>query len=513
MAVLCLLLGDQLNLSMSSLQKIDKKNDYVLMAEVNSEATYVKHHKQKIAFLFSAMRHFCQRLKDEQYKVTYIDYLNGNNKGCLFKQVQDFINNNTSIDKLVVAKPGEYRLFEDIRNWSDKLNVYVEIAEDNRFMATEEDFANWAKGKKQLRMEFFYREMRKTFGYLIEDKSPVGGKWNFDSDNRKKLPKDKTPPPPTKFEQDDITQIVIELVKNEFDDHFGDLDEFHYAVTREQALTVLDEFIVNRLENFGDYQDAMAQDEPWMYHSHISFYLNAGLLSAKEVLDAAQNAYDNELAPLNAIEGFIRQILGWREYVRGFYWYFMPKLKSDNYLNANRTLPSFYWTGDTDMNCLSQSISQTKKYSYAHHIQRLMVLGNFALLAGLDPNEVNEWYLIVYSDAYEWVELPNVSGMILFSDGGNLASKPYAASGSYINKMSNYCAHCRYSVKEKTGKQACPFNYLYWDFIQRHKSRFVNNPRMAMIYKTMERMDSQQLMHMQEDANTFFEKLANNEKV
>lgn len=513
MAALCLLLGDQLNLSMSSLAKINKEKDYVIMAEVNSEATYVKHHKQKIAFVFSAMRHFAELLKEEGYKVHYVDYLHENNQGSLVSQVQAFVEDNNEFDTLYVAKPGEYRLVKEIEGWSKALNIEINITEDNRFMATEEDFSNWASGKKQLRMEFFYREMRKQYGYLMEDKKPVGDKWNYDADNRKKLPKGQVPPKPDKFDTDDITKDVIKLVQSEFNEHFGDLNEFHYAVTREQALLVLENFIHQRLENFGSYQDAMAQDEPWMYHSHISFYLNSGLLHAKEVLDAAQNAYDNQLAPINAIEGFIRQILGWREYVRGFYWHFMPKLKTDNFLEAKRALPNFYWTANTDMNCLSQSVKQTKEFAYAHHIQRLMVLGNFALLAGLHPDEVNEWYLIVYGDAYEWVELPNVSGMILFSDGGNLASKPYAASGSYINKMSNYCSHCRYSVKEKTGEQACPFNYLYWDFIQRHQSRFEKNPRMAMIYRTMSKMDKKQLEYMQDDASSFFEKLANNEKV
>jgi deoxyribodipyrimidine photolyase-related protein len=250
-----------------------------------------------------------------------------------------------------------------------------------------------------------------------------------------------------------------------------------------------------------------------MYHSHVSFYINVGLLSPEESILAAQKAYYDGHAPINSVEGFIRQILGWREYVRGFYWYFMPGLKSDNYLNAKNALPELFWTGATDMNCLSQSIKQTKEHAYAHHIQRLMVLGNFALLAGLDPEQVNEWYLIVYADAYEWVELPNVSGMVLYSDGGKLASKPYAASGAYINKMSNYCAHCHYSVKEKTGPQACPFNYLYWGFVNKHKNKLENNPRMAMIYRTMAKMDQTKLEHMIDDADNFIIKLGNNEKV
>lgn len=509
---LCLLLGDQLSLSMSSLAKIDKQNDHVLICEVKEEASYVKHHKTKIAFLFSAMRHFAEDLKRKGYKLYYTKYTDSDNQGSLFKQVEAHVKTH-DISDIVVAKAGEYRLHEDICQWSSRLGLAVKITPDNRFMAKEGDFSDWAEGKKQLRMEFFYRERRKQFNILMDDKQPVGGKWNYDADNREKLPKDIKPPSPCVFKPDDITEDVIALVEKEFDDHFGDIKHFHYAVTRKQALEVLDNFIEQRLVNFGRYQDAMVQDEAWMYHSHVSFYINAGLLGPEEVILAAQEAFYKGDVPINSAEGFIRQILGWREYVRGFYWHFMPDLKTDNFLQAKRALPEFYWTGKTDMNCLSQCVKQTKEHAYAHHIQRLMVLGNFALLAGLDPEQVNEWYLIVYGDAYEWVELPNVSGMILYSDGGKLASKPYAASGAYINKMSNYCSYCKYSVKEKSGPQACPFNYLYWDFINKHKEKFENNPRMAMIYRTMSKMDQTKLMHMLDDSEVFLEKLSNNEEV
>ena len=518
MSTLVLLLGDQLSTSMSSLEGFDKTSDIVLLAEVREEATYVKHHKKKIAFLFSAMRHFAEELRNDDYQVKYVKYDDSDNKGSLFSEVEALINSKKkeggqTIERVVVAHPAEYRLAEEIKTWQTKLSVEVDITEDNRFVAEPDAFKKWADGRKQFRMEYFYREMRKSTGYLMDDKQPEKGKWNFDSDNRNKLPKDHKVPEPTKFSPDDITNEVISLVKEHFDDHFGDLSDFHYATTRKQALKVLDEFIEQRLPLFGTYQDAMTQDEAWMYHSHVSFYLNCGLLMPHEVMKAAQDAYDNGDAPINSVEGFIRQILGWREYIRGFYWYFMPGLKNDNYLEAKRALPEFFWTANTQMNCLSQCVSQTKENAYAHHIQRLMVLGNFALLAGLDPDEVNEWYLIVYADAYEWVELPNVSSMVLFADGGQLASKPYAASGAYINKMSNYCSHCHYSVKEKTGPQACPFNYLYWDFLIRHQSRFEKNPRMAMIYRTMSKMDPEKLSHMKEDADVFLLKLENNEEV
>ncbi len=512
MASLRLILGDQLSLDMSSLQDINKRDDMVLMAEVKSEATYVKHHKQKIAFIFSAMRHFAKQLCSNDINLHYVKYKDQENKGSLFEEVKHLIKKH-DFTQVVVAKSGEYRLHADMQTWAAKLGVEVAIKPDNRFMATEQEFVDWAEGKKQLRMEFFYREMRKKHGYLMEDDQPIGGKWNFDADNREKLPKELDVPLPTRFTPNAITKEVIDLVNTEFADHFGDINNFHYAVTRKQALDVLAEFIETRLPNFGRYQDAMVQDEPWMYHSHISFYLNAGLLMPSEVLQAAQQAYFDNHAPINSVEGFIRQILGWREFVRGFYWHFMPGLKQDNFLQAKLALPDFYWGADTDMNCLSQSVKQTKEHAYAHHIQRLMVLGNFALLAGIHPDEVNEWFMIVYGDAYEWVELPNVSAMILYSDGGKLASKPYAASGAYINKMSNYCSHCHYSVKEKTGQQACPFNYLYWHFVHKHKHRFENNPRMAMIYSTMAKMDQTKLSHMLDDADTFIKRMKDNEKV
>ena len=320
-------------------------------------------------------------------------------------------------------------------------------------------------------------------------------------------------PTHTQFKIDAITQDVIDLVEKEFSDHFGDISPFHFAVTRDDALTVLSDFIEERLPHFGQYQDAMVEGKPWLYHSHIAFYLNCGLLSPKEAIDAAESAYYAGTAPLNSVEGFIRQILGWREFVRGFYWHFMPSLKSDNYFNHNRSLPDFFWNGQTNMNCMRQCIKETQANAYAHHIQRLMVLGNFCLLTGLSPEEVQQWYLLVYADAYEWVELPNVAGMALYSDGGQLASKPYVASGSYINKMSNYCKNCGYQVSKKTGPKACPFNYLYWHFIDKHKEKLSGNPRMAMMYKTHGRMKDENINAMKDSVTIFLTKLSENEEV
>jgi deoxyribodipyrimidine photolyase-related protein len=310
-------------------------------------------------------------------------------------------------------------------------------------------------------------------------------------------------PPPSSFAPDAITAEVLALVEMRCADHFGQLAGFDFAVTRDQALDVLDQFIAERLPLFGTYQDAMIEGEPWMYHSHIGLYLNAGLLSPIEVIRAAEAAYHRGDAPLNAVEGFNRQILGWREFVRGLYWLKMPAYAAANFLQATRPLPDFFWTGNTDMNCLAQSIQQTDALSYAHHIQRLMVLGNFALLAGLSPQAVNEWFLIVYVDAYEWVVMPNVSGMALFADGGYLASKPYAAGGAYINRMSNYCKNCRYKVTEKSGEDACPFNYLYWDFLDRHREKLGNNPRLGMIYRTFDKMAPEKQAGVTADASRF----------
>jgi deoxyribodipyrimidine photolyase-related protein len=368
-------------------------------------------------------------------------------------------------------------------------------------------FESWAAGRKQLRMDFFYREMRRHHDVLMADGKPVGGKWNYDADNRERPDPSLKVPAPLQFPPDETSQTVLNLVGRYCADHFGDLDEFGFAVTREQALEVLQDFIANRLPLFGTYQDAMIEGEPWMYHSHIGFYLNIGLLGPGEVITAAQTAYEAGTAPLNSVEGFIRQILGWREFIRGIYWLKMPRYATENFLAADRPLPDFFWTGDTQMNCLRQYIGQTKKYAYAHHIQRLMVLGNFALLAGLAPKFVNEWYLIVYADAFEWVELPNVSGMVLFADGGYLASKPYAAGGAYINRMSNYCQNCRYKVAEKTGSDACPFNYLYWHFLIRNRDKLGNNARLGMIYRSLDRMSEDKQQTIMDDAGQFLNDL------
>ncbi|AYA64502.1 cryptochrome/photolyase family protein [Alteromonas sp. RKMC-009] len=507
-----LILGDQLTATLPVITDAVKTRDILLMAEVKEEATYVKHHKKKIAFLFSAMRHFAEELKDDGFKVNYRKYDDPDNQGSLLNEVKALVSTH-DVDNIVVTEPGEYRLLKSMQQWESQLGVPVDLLPDERFYASKARFAEWAEGRKTLRMEFWYREMRKETGILMENGAPAGGDWNYDAKNRESMPASVTPPPPVKFEPDEITRDVISLVEKEFGDHFGELDDFHYAIDRAGALEVLNRFIDERLPDFGRYQDAMRHNMPWLFHSHLSFYINCGLLSPREVVQQAEAAWHAGEAPLNSVEGFIRQIIGWREFVRGFYWHYMPGLQTDNYFNAKRTLPDFFWDGYTNMNCLRQCITDTKKHAYAHHIQRLMVLGNFSLLCELSPAEVQEWYLLVYADAYEWVELPNVSGMILFADGGNLASKPYVASGSYINKMSDYCKHCGYSVSKKSGEGACPFNYLYWRFLDAHQDKLRKNPRMALVYKSYDRMAEEKIAAMREDGQRFLTKLSKNEEV
>jgi deoxyribodipyrimidine photolyase-related protein len=359
---------------------------------------------------------------------------------------------------------------------------------DTRFLATQDEFTDWAGNKKQLRMEFFYRKMRKKYSILMEkDGTPTGGNWNYDQENRKPPKSGMKSPPRISHKKSIITTEVLELVKSRFSHHFGILEPFHYAVTHKQALTELDHFIDHLLPNFGDYQDAMVAGEPYLYHSLISSYLNAGLLLPLEICHRAEVAYRTNKAPLNAVEGFIRQILGWREYIRGIYWHFMPEYGERNYLNAIRPLPDFYWGAHTEMFCVAESIRHTRDHAYSHHIQRLMITGNFALIAGLDVKAVQKWYLAVYSDAYEWVEMPNTLGMSLFGDGGVVASKPYAASGKYIHRMSNYCEKCKYDPAKMTGDKACPFNALYWDFLVRHEDKFRGNQRMPYVFSTWDR--------------------------
>lgn len=507
MTSLHLILGDQLSTSLSALEGCDKTQDVIAMFEVNDEATYVKHHPKKIAFLFSAMRHFAQHLRQEGYTVHYTMLDDAQNTHCITSELQR-IAKQCNAKHIVCTEPGEWRVLELMKQWQQKTGIPCEIRPDTRFLCSRKEFSAWAKGKKQLRMEFFYREMRKKYRILLEpDGLPTGGKWNFDAENRKPPAKGLRSPRRISHKKDAITLDVLKLVGERFSSHFGKLEPFHFAVTREQALMELTHFIDQLLPMFGDYQDAMVAGEAYLYHSLISSYLNAGLLLPLEICEMAEHAYRRGKAPLNAVEGFIRQILGWREYVRGIYWHFMPDYAELNFFNAQRPLPEFYWSGKTDMFCLSEAIGHTHEHAYSHHIQRLMITGNFALLAGLDVKQVCEWYLAVYSDAYEWVELPNTLGMALFADGGKMASKPYAASGKYIHRMSNFCEKCRYDPEKVVGPDACPFNSLYWDFIARNESKLKNNPRMAYPYTNWARMNADKKSEIRKQANSLLSQL------
>ena len=507
MSTLRLILGDQLTPDISSLRDADKSNDIILLCEVFDEAVYVRHHQKKIAFLFSAMRHFAAKLSESGWHVDYVRLDQKGNSHSFSGEVARAVARHKP-QGVIVTCPSEWRVLEEMRNWETTLPCAVELRDDDRFYCTLDEFASWAEGRKQLRMEYFYRELRRKTGILMSENEPIGGQWNYDAENRGRAPDDLEVSKHTSFAPDDITNEVLHLVENRFGAHFGTLRPFEFAVTHEQAAYVLDRFIAERLPLFGIYQDAMVEGEAFMFHAHIGLYLNCGLLSPQQAIIAAENAYHAGAAPLNATEGFIRQILGWREFVRGLYWLKMPDYADQNALEAHRPLPAFFWTADTKMNCLKQCVSETRDHAYAHHIQRLMVLGNFALLAGLSPKDVNEWFMIVYADAYEWVELPNVSGMALYADGGVLASKPYASGGAYIERMSNYCRSCHYNVKQKTGEQACPFNYLYWDFLIRHQDRLSSNARMGMMYRTLSKMTDEKRATILADSQRFLSELS-----
>lgn len=508
MKTLRIILWDQLSLNISSLKDVDIQHDVIFMCETREECTYVKHHKKKLVLLLSAMRHFADELLSKGYKVEYVRLDDEQNTNSIVNEIKR-VNAKLNPKSISITWPGEYRLLTLLQNLQNEIDTKLNILEDDRFLASRQEFKSWAKDRKALRMEFFYREMRIKYSILMQNGKPVGGKWNYDAENRHFPKESLSIPNYYRNKVDDITQEVMYLVASHFKDHFGDVDSFHYAVTRSQALSALDIFINDRLKRFGDYQDVMMQNQPWLFHSGISFYLNIGLLDPLECITKVEKCYQRGEVPLSSAEGFIRQILGWREFIHGLYWLKMPDYKKSNFLNATKQLPEFYWTADTKMNCIKQCVTETRQNAYAHHIQRLMVLGNFALLTGVDPSAMNEWYLIVYADAHEWVELPNVTGMILFADGGYLASKPYAASGAYINKMSNYCQSCVYKVKEKNGKDACPFNYLYWDFLIRHHEQLKNNQRLGMAYSSLSRMDSSKIKQIQEDSLNFLEDINN----
>jgi len=484
-AALRLVLGDQLSFDLSALEGLDPARDRVLLAEVAEEAGHVPHHPQKLAFLFSAMRHFGEALRQRGVAVDYVALDDPDSSGSLVGELTRFAAQHRPAE-IHVTEAGDWRVEQALKSSGLQITWHA----DRRFFCSRGQFARWARGKKQLRMEFFYREMRRQADLLLHaDGTPEGGVWNLDADNRKPLPRGLHGPITLRFAADSITRDVLALVKARFAHHYGSLDGFDYPVTHAEAEQLWLHFLDFGLAAFGDYQDAMASGEPFLFHARIGAALNVGLLDVRRLCRDVEAAYRQGRVALNAAEGFIRQLIGWREYVRGIYWLQMPDYAQRNAFGNTRPLPEFYWAGRTRMNCMRQVIGQTLDHAYAHHIKRLMVTGNFALLAGIAPPALCDWYLAVYMDAFEWVELPNVLGMVLHADGGYLGSKPYCVSGQYIKRMSDYCKACPYKVGESTTDDACPFNALYWHFLMRHRDRLQSNPRMTMIYRNLARMD------------------------
>jgi len=486
---LIVVLGDQLDLDAAAFDGFDSGLDAVWMAEVADESTHVWSSKPRTVMFLAAMRHFALALQAADRSLFYTRLDAPGNGGSLGTQLQADIERLRPA-RLVMNAPGDWRVLQSIKAVAEATTLPLDVREDRHFFSSIGEFAEHAKGRKSLRMEYFYREQRKRHGVLMEGDQPIGGKWNFDADNRESFAATGpgAVPPRSAFAADAVTREVIALVNTRFAKHPGRLDSFAWPVTRDQALQSLQAFIKERLPLFGRYQDAMWPGDPWLFHAHLSAALNLKLLNPREVVAAAEAAYLEGSVPLASAEGFIRQILGWREYVRGVYWAQMPGYAESNALGHTRPLPDWFWTGNTRMACVRSAVKLSLANAHAHHIQRLMVIGNFALLAGLDPQALHRWYLGIYIDAFEWVELPNTLGMSQFADGGLLATKPYVSAAAYLHRMGDHCGQCPYRRDQPTGPRACPFNALYWNFLDRHADTLGRNPRLAMPYRQLARM-------------------------
>ena len=501
MKKLRLLLGDQLNSQHSWFQNTDSNTIYIL-AEMRQETDYVKHHIQKITAFFLSMRNFSTSIQSQGHQVVYFKISDSNTPDNLEKIINSCVEK-YNVEKFEYQLPDEYRLDEQLKTICSNLSIRTEAFDSEHFYTTRHELSDFFEGKKLLLMENFYRNMRKKHHVLMDGSTPVGNQWNFDHDNRKKY-KGEVPVPTEKNFNADVTEVVAQI-KEAGILTFGTIDEkkFSWPTSREQSLQVLHYFCSNLLKHFGDYEDAMHTDEKFLFHSRLSFAMNSKMLSPKEVIDTVVAFYyanDTEIT-ISQVEGFVRQILGWREYIRGIYWKEMPNYAQMNVLENKNNLPDFFWTGNTKMNCMSHAINQSLDEAYAHHIQRLMVIGNFTLLTQIHPDEVDAWYLGVYIDAIEWVEMPNTRGMSQYADGGIIATKPYVSSGSYINKMSNNCAKCHYNVKDKFGDKACPFNTLYWNFLDEKKEYFKGNQRMGMMLNLLKKIDPEELYKIKVKAN------------
>lgn len=500
-----MILGDQLDRHSAALKNFDFQHDEVIMIESIPEAQVVWSHKAKIALFLSAMRHFAQELKAEGYSVHYVQ----GSRRSIVDSLQEVLLQK-DIKYLVCVEPGEWRLKLALEKLAQDSEFQLDMREDDHFYCSRREFREWAANKKELRLEFFYRLMRKTHNILLDgDGNPEGGQWNFDQDNRKPYPKSGPGmiETPILFEPDKITQEVLAFVQKNYPEHPGSLEYFRWPVTRSQALEALQYFVDYRLRNFGIYQDAMWTDTPYGWHSILSSSLNLKLLNPREVISAVLDAWKKYSLDLSTVEGFIRQILGWREFVRGMYYLDMPKMATDNFYDHQRALPDWYWTGKTNMRCMQDAVGQTLQYGYAHHIQRLMVTGNFALLAEILPSAVCDWYLAVYVDAIEWVELPNTAGMALFANGGRFTSKPYIASGAYIKRMSNYCSGCQYKPDVRFGESACPVTTLYWNFLIKHRQQFDSNPRIRLMTANLKKISDADQAAIVEHAQQVFNNL------
>ncbi len=508
MTRLILVLGDQLTPTVAALRAADKAQDVVVMAEVAAETGYVPHHPQKIALVLAAMRKFAMALQAEGWRVAYTRLDDAGTAGSITGELLRRAEEHGAAE-VIATRPGEWRLIAAL----EAAPLRVTLLADDRFICSEPEFAAWAEGRKALRMEYFYRDMRRKTGLMMEGDRPAGGQWNYDHDNRKPASPDLFRTPPPRFAPDAVTEEVLALIEARFGGHFGRLRPFGWATDRAGALQAQAHFIAHALPRFGDEQDAMLRDDWALSHSLLSAYINIGLLDPLEICRAAEAAWRAGKVPVNAAEGFIRQIIGWREFMRGIYFLEGPEYTARNALGHSRALPPAYWGAPTKMACLSHAVAQTRDHAYAHHIQRLMITGNFALLAGVDPAAVHEWYLAVYIDAFEWVEAPNTIGMSQFADGGVVGSKPYVSSGAYIDRMSDYCGGCAYRVRDKTGPEACPFNLLYWHFLLRHRERFAGNPRMGAMYATWDRMEAGHRGRVLAEAEGFLARMERGEGV
>jgi len=492
------ILHDQLNLDVWP-DWVKKEKPFLIFIESKEKGESLPYHKKKLIYVLSSMRHFALDYFDAGYPVMYHSiekhYENG---------LEEILNKNEKLE-LTFMTPSEWDSRERLKSLKEKFSDRVEEIPNNFFLADVDSYKD--RISSGYRMEYFYRDLRRQTGYLMDGEKPEGGEWNYDEENRKKLPKNISIPDRAITEIDEVTKEVIEFVEEEFPDHFGEIKDFKYAVTRRQALYRLNEFIDECLDQFGPYEDALATGEPVLFHSHLSAYLNNGLLLPDEVCEKAEVAYKSGKARLNSVEGFIRQIIGWREFVRVYYEAMMPAVRNVNHFKFEHKLPELYWSGETEMKCMSESLKPVLKSGYSHHIPRLMILSNFSNLTETDPRELNKWFWFAYVDAYEWVVLPNVLGMSTFADGGVLASKPYVAGGNYINKMSNYCKDCSYNIKEKTGESACPFNYLYWNFVDEQRETFSENGRANFMVNMFDKRSEEDKKAIKDSSLKFIENL------